>query len=361
MSRRPAAGLAALALAAVFAVSWYRDRTQPQLYSETWWDLFDTVTTVTGYAASEAEWQAQMDALHADLLHYHRLFDIYEHYEGETNLADVNALAAQGPVTVDADLMALLQFGKEAYTATQGACNIAAGSVLALWHDAREAIQAAQAATGESAAGDGELRALLPDAAALNGAAAHMDINDLVLDAQAGTVYFADPRLKLDVGAVAKGWALERAAQAAEDRGLESALLNAGGSVRAIGRKADGTRWTAGVRGVDKAYPPLAEVELEPGQSLIVSGDSERYFLLDGVRYHHLIDLATLQPARYCRQVAVLSSNAGWGDAFSTGLFCLPPGSEDLLDSRPGTAALWALADGALTASAEWPGGTGER
>ena len=228
MSRRLTAALAGLALTAVFAISFYRDRTQPKEYSTTWWDLFDTVTVVTGYAASEAEWQAQTDALYADLLRCHQLFDIYARYDGLVNLADVNAQAAAGPVAVSDELMALLQFGKEAYDATGGACNIAAGTVLSLWHDAREAIQAAQAATGESAADDSALRALLPDSAALAQAAAHMDIDSLVLDEAAGTVFFADPRLKLDVGAIAKGWALEHAAQAAEARGLESALLNAG-------------------------------------------------------------------------------------------------------------------------------------
>ena len=193
MSRRLLAALAGLALAAVFAVSFYRDRTQPQEYSTTWWDLFDTVTVVTGYAASEAEWQAQTDALYADLLRCHQLFDIYARYDGLVNLADVNAQAAAGPVAVSDDLMALLQFGKEAYDATGGACNIAAGTVLSLWHDAREAIQAAQAATGESAADDSALRALLPDGAALAQAAAHMDIDSLVLDEAAGTVFFCRP------------------------------------------------------------------------------------------------------------------------------------------------------------------------
>ena len=356
MSRRLLAALAGLALAAVFAISFYRDRTQPKEYSTTWWDLFDTVTVVTGYAASEAEWQAQTDALYADLLRCHQLFDIYARYDGLVNLADVNAQAAAGPVAVSDELMALLQFGKEAYEATGGACNIAAGTVLSLWHDAREAIQAAQAATGESAADDSALRALLPDGAALAQAAAHMDIDSLVLDEAAGTVFFADPQLKLDVGAIAKGWALEHAAQAAEARGLESALLNAGGSVRAIGTKPDGARWTAGVQNPEGGAL-LAEVALEPGQSLIVSGDYQRYVVVNGTAYHHLIDLQTQQPARYNRSVAILSGDAGWGDALSTALFCLPANEgEALLANFPDTAVQWMTADGTVRETENWPG-----
>ena len=362
MSRRLTAALAGLALAAVFAVSFYRDRTQPKEYSTTWWDLFDTVTVVTGYAASEAEWQAQTDALYADLLRCHQLFDIYARYDGLVNLADVNAQAAAGPVAVSDELMALLQFGKEAYEATGGACNIAAGTVLSLWHDAREAIQAAQAATGESAADGGALRALLPDAPRWRRPPRTWISTALCWTKRPGTVFFADPQLKLDVGAIAKGWALEHAAQAAEARGLDSALLNAGGSVRAIGTKPDGTRWTAGVRGLDEAYPPLAEVTLEPGQSLIVSGDQERYFTLDGVRYHHLIDLQTRQPARYCRRSRCWAKTPVGGDALSTGLFCLAPEQgAALLDSggTPGAAALWAFEDGSIQTSPGWPGQTG--
>lgn len=354
MTRRQgiAAAVAALLLAAVFGFSLYRDRTRPRSYSVTWWDLFDTVTIVTGYADSEAEWNAQTEALHADLLRYHQLFDIYHAYDGMTNLYTLNHAAAAGPVKVDTDLMALLAFGKQADALTGGACNIAAGTVLSLWHDAREAVLAAQAATGETAAG---LSALLPSAEELEQAAQHTDMDDLILDEEAGTVYFADPALQLDVGAIAKGWAVEQAARAAEARGLSSALINAGGSVRAIGGKPDGSPWTAGVENPDGGAL-LAEVALADGQSLIVSGDYQRYFELDGVRYHHLIDLQTLQPARYCRSVAVLCRDAGLGDALSTGLFCLPPEQgEALLEQLSDTAALWTFAGGSVQASPGWP------
>ena len=177
-----------------------------------------------------------------------------------------------------------------------------------------------------------------------------------------GTVFFADPQLKLDVGAIAKGWALEHAAQAAEARGLESALLNAGGSVRAIGTKPDGTRWTAGVRGLDEAYPPLAEVALEPGQSLIVSGDR------NGISRWTACATTTLLTCKRCSPPAIAARSRCWaktpvgGDALSTGLFCLAPEQgAALLDSggTPGAAALWAFEDGSIQTSPGWPGQTG--
>lgn len=357
MTRRAKSGLAAaLALALLVGFALLFDR-QPsaggeQKYSVVWFDVFDTVTTLTGYADSEQTWNAQSEALHQDLLRYHRLFDIYHHYDGITNLADVNAAAGAGPVVVDDEIFSLLQFAQQMYGTTDGACNVAAGAVLTLWHDAREA-----AATAESATA-----AVLPTGKALQAAAQHCAMQDLLLDQSAGTVAFADPEMTLDVGSIGKGYAVEMAARAAEARGLTSALLNAGGNVRAIGAKPDGKPWTAGVEnpwpdaaGNYSTAASLATVALAPGESLVISGDYQRYFTVDDVRYHHLIDLTTLQPARHMTSVAVRCASSALGDALSTGLFCMPTAAGQALVARlDGVEALWMLADGTTLASAGW-------
>ena len=353
--RRAALCVLAAAALVIALLVWGARRTPAmEKYSVTWWDVFDTVTVVTGYASSEAEWNEQMEALHADLLHYHQLYDIYTEYDGVTNMAAVNARAAGEAVPVGSEIMDLLRFGKEMYQTTGGACNVAAGAVLRYWHDAREA-----------AGNQGEASAdVLPDEADLRAAAAHCDPGDLILDEQAGTVRFADPELRLDVGSMGKGYAVEQCALGAEARGLTSALLNVGGNVRAIGTKPDGSCWTAGVDnpwpGQDDQYATASyvqAVELQPGQSLVISGDDQRYFTVDGVRYHHLIDLTTRQPARYMSSVAVLCSSSAEGDALSTGLFCLPvEQGQALVERLDGVEALWMLPDETLTASSGWTG-----
>ena len=88
------AAAAALAVLAAAGLLFWRQSSRRERYSATWFDVFDTVTTVQGYAKSEAAWNEQMEALHADLVHLHELFDIYHHYDGLTNLYDVNAGAA---------------------------------------------------------------------------------------------------------------------------------------------------------------------------------------------------------------------------------------------------------------------------
>lgn len=335
--RALALGVLAAALLVLLA---FRLRPRQTQYTTTWFDLFDTVSVVRGYAASQEEWDAQMDALHADLLHYHRLFDIYHHYDGMVNLYDVNARAAREPVPLEEDLWDF--FSWYAGQDTGGAVNIAAGAVLRLWHDARESDAPAP-----------------PEDARIQAALAHCDPAALQLDSEARTLFFTDPGMTLDVGAVAKGYAVELAARAAEARGLERALLNIGGNLRAIGEKPDGP-WTAGVEnpwGGDPAY--IQTLALPAGCSLVVSGDYQRYFEYQGVRYSHLIDLTTGYPARYCSSVAVLTPPAqgGAGDALSTALFCLPEeAGRGLLAQQEGFTALWMYPDGSTAATDGWPG-----
>lgn len=335
--------LCAAALLALVGLMAYNALTHRTLYTTTWFDLFDTVSVVKGYARNQAEWDEQMEALHADLLHYHQLFDIYHHYDGMVNLYDVNAQAAEAPVAVEGDLYTFLDWcANTVYPQTEGATNIAAGAVLALWHDARESDTPAP-----------------PEDALIQQALDHMDIADLKLSN--GTVYFTDPALRLDVGAVGKGYAVELAAEAAQARGLDSALLNIGGNLRAIGEKANGEGpWTVGVEnpwGSDPAY--LQTLTLPDGYSLIVSGDYQRYFEYEGVRYSHLIDLTTGYPAQYCSSVAILApgGSGGTGDTLSTALFCLPETEgHRLLESQPGFAALWMYPDGTTSQTDGWTG-----
>ena len=334
--------LAALTLAVLLCLPLTACQKQQELYSATWFDLFDTVAVVQGYAASQQDWDRQTAVLYDDLAHYNQLFDIYNHYDDVVNLYDVNAQAAAAPVQVGGELYAFLRWCKDtAYPATDGATNIAAGAVLRLWHDARESDSPAP-----------------PDADAIAAALAHIDIEDLVLDDAAQTVYFADPEMALDVGAVGKGYAVEQTARAAQARGLTSALLNIGGNVRAIGTKPGGKPWTAGVEnpwGDDPAY--IQAVELADGDSLVISGDYQRYFEYDGVRYAHLIDLTTGYPARYVSSVAVLAraDTGGLADALSTGLFCLPEETGQALAAQNHYAVLWMHPDETTSRSADWP------
>lgn len=323
----------------------------PQRYSTVFYDVFDTVTQVIAYCDSEEEFTAQMDALHADLVEYNQLYDIYNDYDGVTNIKTINDHAGIAPVTVDDKILGMLELAQTMYDTTGGKLNIALGSVLNIWHNYREA----------ALADDNDSNNQLPTQEELDAAAQHCDIANLIIDEDAKTVYLADPAMSLDVGSVGKGYAVEQAAQAAEARGLTSALISVGGNLRAIGTKPNGSQWVGGVENPwnsSEVYTTdsstVAAVKMSD-LSLVTSGDYQRYYVVDGVRYHHLIDPATLWPAAYFDGVSVLAPDSGVADCLTTGLFCMPlEEGQKLVESLDGVEAMWCTPDQQAVASSGW-------
>ncbi len=310
--------------------------------SQTYMDVFDTVTEITAYGMSEAEFKADVQKLHDELTAYHRLYDIYHTYPEMSNLKTVNDAAGGAPVKVDARILDLLEYGLDAYTRTDGRVNILFGAVLSLWHKAREQGLAAP----ETAS--------LPDAAALQAAGTHVSPEALVIERAAGTVRLTDPAARIDVGAIAKGYAVEQVARYAEEElGWSSALLSVGGNIRAIGGKGgtdSDTPFTVGIQNPDttSAKTYLTTVNITD-MAVVTSGDYQRYYTVDGKTYAHIIDPDTLHPAEYVRAVTVVCAESGLADVLSTALFCLPPEQgEALLEKTPNAHAVWALTDGSL-------------
>ena len=314
-------------------------------YETSFLDVFDTFSQVVVYADTQEAAQEILQAVHDELKYYHRLFDIYQFYEGVNNLYTVNRNAGIAPVAVEEPLYDLIAFGKEMYARTGGKTNIALGSVLSIWHEYRELGLA-----------DPE-HAAVPSAEELYRAGEHTDIEQVVLDPEAGTVYLADPEMSLDVGAVAKGYAVELTARKMEAQGVASLLMSIGGNLRSIGRKGDGTTWRAGVQNPDltAAAQNLAVLDLTDA-SLVTSGSYQRYYTVDGKQYHHIIDPETLYPAEYNWAVSVLTADSGLADALSTALFAMPvEDGKKLTDGWEGVEALWVRQDGTMEYSAGWP------
>lgn len=299
----------------------------PKQYTATFLTLFDTVTTIVGPGESEEKFQAKAQKIHDDLLYYHQLFDIYQEYEGMNNLKTVNDRAGIAPVTVDETIIDLLLDCKRYYELTGGKVNAAMGSVLSLWHEART---------------DG-LRdprsAKLPDQDQLTAAAAHMDLNAVIIDEDASTVWFSDPEIRLDVGAIAKGWATQRVAEKAP-KGM---LISVGGNVCATGPKNGNTPWVIGIQNPE-GEGNIHTLYLNQG-TVVTSGDYQRTYWVDGKQYHHIIDPDTLMPSEYWRSVSVIGDDSGLADALSTALFLLPLEEGKALAEQSGVEVLWVDAD----------------
>ncbi|NLM38036.1 MAG: FAD:protein FMN transferase [Firmicutes bacterium] len=306
--------------------------------------LFDTATTVIGYAESKEEFTALAQKVRERLTKYHQLYDIYHDYEGLNNLKTINDHAGVAPVKVAPEIIALLLFAREQYFTTGGALNIAFGPVLKIWHDYR------------SRGIDDPQTAKVPPRQLLEEAARHTALEGMIIDEAASTVYLPEPGMRLDVGAVAKGYAVERVARLLEAEGVTSLLLSVGGNIRALGGKPDRTGvkpWKIGIRNPDPESPvsELCTVRIE-GLSVVSSGSYERYYTVDGKRYHHIIDPITLMPAAYFTNVTVICRDSGLADALSTALFNLPlEKGKELVAGIGGVEVLWVTAGGEVIPS----------
>ena len=313
------------------------DITEPDKQARSFYEYFDTVCVVISYKGDSAEaFDTNCKDIERLLEDYHKLFDIYYEYAGINNLKTVNKNAGVAPVKVDGRLIEFLLYAKEIYALTDGKTNVAMGSVLKLWHNERERGM------------DDPENAKLPDENALIEASKHADINSLVINEEESTVYISDPDMRLDVGALGKGYATEKAAQLLIDRKATSYVLNFGGNIRAIGTKVTGKGWVTGITNPDKTSEEsfVCKVDLKD-ISLVTSGDYERYYVVDGKKYHHIIDPDTNMPASYFSSVSVFTKDSGLADALSTALFCMS--YEDglaLINKIGGVDVIWVTPTG---------------
>jgi thiamine biosynthesis lipoprotein len=337
MKKRLLAGVLALGMLLTLILLTACEK-KPSKYTAYSFDYFDTVTTIVGYAKSQEEFDRVSGEILRQLEEYHKLFTIYHRFDGMENLCTINELrdGAHRTVTVDRRIIDMLLYAKQMYAKTNGLVNIAMGSVLSIWHDYREEGM------------DEPWNAKLPPMDKLTEAAEHTDIDQLVIDEQNNTVTLTDPAMTLDVGAIAKGYAVEMVARSLEEQGMTGYVINVGGNVRTVGTKGDGDAWTAGIENPaeDEGDPYLAYLSLA-GESLVTSGSYQRYYVVDGKRYHHIIDPATLMPSEGFLSVSIVCQSSADGDALSTALFCMTQEQgRALIESLPDTEAMWVLQDG---------------
>ena len=306
-------------------------------------DYFDTATTITGYESDRATFDRVSGEILALLEEYHRLYTIYHRFDSLENLCTVNELqnGAHRTVTVDERIIDMLLYAKEMYEVTGGEVNVAMGSVLSIWHQYR------------TAGIDQPHTAKLPPMERLQEASAHTDINALLIDTEHNTVCITDPEMTLDVGAIAKGYAVEMAAQMLEAKGITGYVINVGGNIRTVGTKGDGSKWLAGIENPDESSdePYVAYVELA-GESIVTSGSYQRFYIVDGQSYHHIIDRETLMPAEGFLSVSVICKSSAQADALSTALFCMTlEEGLALVESLPDVEAIWVAPNGTQSTS----------
>lgn len=311
---------------------------EPLRYTASFLDVFDTRTDIVGYSMNQEEFTEQVTLLKEKLEYYHKLYDIYNDYEGINNIKTINDNAGIAPVQVSQEIVDLLHYSKEMHEQTNGQMNVAMGSVLKIWHNYRES----GINNPESAA--------LPDMEALQEASAYCDINQIVIDEDALTVYLPDANMSIDIGSIGKGYAVQRVAEYAREIGMDRVLLSVGGNICAVGTKLDGSDWRVGIQNPDleSEDPYVKKVDVVDA-SVVTSGNYQRYYVVDGERYCHIIDGDTLMPADYFASVSIICEDSGRADALSTSVFNMPF-EEGLafVNALEGVEAMWILNDGTM-------------
>ena len=220
-------------------------------------------------------------------------------------LTQTNELLALGhELLIHPQLLPLLEDARRLSEASDGLFHPGLGQLFALWgFHSDEPLGPPPS--------DEEITAVLND---------NPSMQDLIIDA--GFIKSTNPALQLDLGAYAKGYALDQLSDLLRQQGFEHAIINAGGDLKAMGRP--GKRpWRIGIR--DPNNGVLAGIDTQGNEAIFTSGDYERYFEFEGQRFHHILDPRTGYPARGTRSVTVIHENAAQADAAVTALFVAGP------------------------------------
>ncbi|HQE02195.1 MAG TPA: FAD:protein FMN transferase [Bacillota bacterium] len=283
----------------------------------------DTLVTIALYVPSEEKAHKVFSEVRNEL---QRLEGILSAHQPGSDVIAISAAAGKEPVKVSPETLHVVQTALQYAHITQGAFDITVAPVLRLYNfDTNNPVRPSVR----------ELERTLP----------LVDWRKVHVDEAQGTVFLSAEGMELDLGGVAKGYITDAAAEILLKNGVEFGSVNAGGDIRLLGPKPDGNPWRVGIK--DPVNPGannwFAIVEVRGG-ALVTSGDYERAFVEDGVRWHHIIDPASGLPASGASSVTVLAPTAEIADILSTALFVLGPEKGlELVESLPETEALiWA-------------------
>ncbi|HUE86321.1 MAG TPA: FAD:protein FMN transferase [Vicinamibacterales bacterium] len=256
---------------------------------------------VTVWTAQESVAYDAFDAVFAE---FDRLDALLSIWKPGSDVLRINAGAGQAPVAVSPETIEILQAAQRVSVWTDGKFDITFGALSDVWrfdHDQDNRVPGAV-----------EIAARLP----------LVDHRRVVVDAGAGTAFVEVAGMRIHLGGIGKGYAVDRAVALLRVYGIRDFMVQFGGDLYVSGQPGDGP-WRLGIndpRGApDESF---ATIDLRDA-TFSTSGDYERFFIADGVRYHHLLDPETGHPARDSRSVTIVAASAMVADALSTGVFIM--------------------------------------
>lgn len=239
------------------------------------------------------------------LVRLHEIEDALSVNKPGSQIDEVNAAAGKAPVAVGQEALDIVQRGLRYATLSQGSFDPSVGPLVKLW-------------------GIGSDHARLPAPAEVATARKLVNWKDISVDTAKGTIYLARAGMGLDLGSATKGYAADEVARILRAGGVKSAIIDLGGNVLALGPKPDGKPWRIGLQdpeGERGAYIGIASLK---DQTMVTSGIYERFFIKDGVRYHHILDTNTGYPVQNgLSSVTVIAPKSFDADGVTTMLFAL--------------------------------------
>lgn len=284
-------------------------------YKETQF-LMDTVIEITAYGPHAEE------GVKAAFVEFQRLHNITNNFDENSQLSKINQMAGKGKVVVDPDLVNIIQFSKEVSDKLGNSFDITIGPLTKLWGIGHK---------GEYVPSQAEIEEVLP----------LVNYHLIEVDTNTNTVYLPKMGMMLDLGGIAKGYATDKAIEMLKAKGITSALVNAGGDVRVIGNKPDGKPWRIGIQHPREENGIIAKLDLTEWDTMETSGDYQRFFMKDGIRYSHILDPRTGWQPREVASVTMVNNSSTYGDILSKPIFVL--GVEKglaLLKQFPGNEAV---------------------
>lgn len=317
-----------LVVAVIVIVALLYCRREKEFTSERF--LMDTLVSIRAYGRDEDKLKEAVTAAYSEM---QRIADLSDRFPSPGSAAYrasdvclINENAGIAPVRVHEDVIEMLILAKRCHALGNGAFDVTIGPVMDLWGFAGK-----------------NPHVPLPEK--LAGALALVDSGKLIIDEQKQTVFLERRGMKLDLGAVAKGYATEKAVRVLKNRGVARALIDAGGNIRVIGSNSRNAPWKIGIRDPRKSDGLIAVLSLTDS-SAVTSGDYYRYFEAGGDRYNHILDPRTGYPARSNMSVTVITEDAGFADILSTAFFILnPEESVELAEKMKGVEAVIVTAD----------------
>jgi FAD:protein FMN transferase len=287
-----------------------------------------TLVKITAVARSESVAQAAATAGFAEI---RRLEELLSTWIPTSELSRVNAAAGAMPVHVSPETLTVVQRAVQAAEMTDGGFNIAIGPAVDAWRVTED-----QRIPTES-----ELDALRP----------LVDLQAVHVDVLEQTIYLEKRGMRIDVGGIGKGYAADQAVDALRKAGAVAGVVALSGDIKTFGRLPGGKMFPVGIQHPREDGAVLAWIDLQD-EAISTAGDYERFFEREGVRYHHILDPRTLQPARRCQSVTVIAREGVWADGLDTGIFVMgPERGMELVEQLPDVEAIIVDQDGHLLVS----------